>query len=131
MQTSRAFHAIGHPCGIQRRGGAFSLVELLVGLAILGVLAVLAVAAVKGVKERSLAVRKASDLRQIGVAMFAFAQENGGLFPLSVGAIPYGTEDPRTGRPSWQEQLDDYVGENRKICMMMTYSTTVASFKKD
>jgi prepilin-type N-terminal cleavage/methylation domain-containing protein len=56
---------------------AFTLVELMVVVVVIGVLAALASAAITRVKERSLASRIANDFKQIGAAFQQYVQENG------------------------------------------------------
>ena len=60
---------------------AFSLVELLVVVAIIGVLSTLGLAATRGVTEKSKATRCLNDLRQVGVAFQLYLAENDGRFP--------------------------------------------------
>lgn len=93
----------------------FTLIELLVVIAIIAILAGLLIPGINGTIERSKVARASSDLRQIGAAMILFAGENQGFFPVSGSEIPYGQIDPRTGKPSWQEQLDPYIEDNRRI----------------
>ena len=84
-------------------------------IAILAVLTGLLMTGISGTKERSKTAKATADLRQIGAAMLLFAGENEGFFPVSGGTIPYGQTDPRTGKPSWQEQLDSYLETNRRL----------------
>ena len=60
---------------------AFSLVELLVVVAIIGVLSTLGLAATRGVTEKSKATRCLNDLRQVGTAIQLYVGESGGRFP--------------------------------------------------
>lgn len=60
---------------------AFTLTELLVVIAVLGILAALLLPALKSAKARSKTVACISQLRQIGVASLAFAEENNQRFP--------------------------------------------------
>lgn len=93
----------------------FTLIELLVTIAIIAVLAGLLMAGVGGMKAKGQEAKAASDLRQIGAALLAFASENQGLFPISGNTIAYGQVDSATGKPSWQEQVDIYIDGNRRI----------------
>lgn len=94
---------------------AFTLVELLTVMAIVLILAALASVMLGKMRERGERGRVTNDLRQIGAALHAHASDNNGLFPTAGATIPYDQVDPDTGLPSWQEQLDPYTGNDRKI----------------
>lgn len=64
-----------------RRQTAFTLVEIMVVVVIIGLLAAIAIPAINRVKERSLASRMINDLRQIEAAFQRYALENGGWPP--------------------------------------------------
>lgn len=63
-------------------GGAFTLVELLVVLALVAILISLAVPEYQGFIERSRSTACASNLRAIGLAVRNFINENDGTFPV-------------------------------------------------
>jgi prepilin-type N-terminal cleavage/methylation domain-containing protein/prepilin-type processing-associated H-X9-DG protein len=60
---------------ISRSGRAFTLLELLSVIAVISILAALLFSAVQGAKARSRSVNCLSQLRQIGIASIAFADE--------------------------------------------------------
>jgi prepilin-type N-terminal cleavage/methylation domain-containing protein/prepilin-type processing-associated H-X9-DG protein len=60
---------------------AFTLIELLVTMAIIAILASIALPAMRGAQERSRAVQCASQLRQLGMAVNLFANDNNGSLP--------------------------------------------------
>ena len=76
---------VSHP-GMEMRlcfmRSAFSLVELLVSIAVICLLAALVFPLLKSVKARQDAAVCASNLHQIGVGMYLYAQDNGGTLPL-------------------------------------------------
>lgn len=69
----------GH--GAPRSGRGFSLIELLVVLAIVAVLASIFIPYLLSVRERNNRVRCAENLRRIGLALSAYANDNRGVFP--------------------------------------------------
>lgn len=78
----------------KRRG--FTLVELLVVIAVVALLLGILLPALSGARQRAKAVACLSGLRQIGLASQAYAMENGDRLPrsrhsaLSVGQLPWG-----------------------------------------
>lgn len=88
---------------------AFTLIETLVVIAILAVLIALVVPVTKSVQDNSKQAACVSNLRQIGVALLAFASENDGQFPHVGGVVLLGELDKITGKPSWAEQIDPYL----------------------
>ncbi len=91
-----------------RRG--FTLVELLVVIGIVALLAILVIPAVGGAQERSLRGKTASNLRQIGVALFSYAAENDMKLPVARGTVAYKVSPAPGDELSWQQQLDPYIG---------------------
>lgn len=67
----------------------FSLVELLVVMAIIGVLSSLLLGAVRTVKSAANTMVCTSSLRQIGLAFAAYAEDNLGMFPAPKATDPY------------------------------------------
>lgn len=92
----------------QRR--AFTLIELLVVIAIIAILAALLLPALSKAKQRAWSARCQSNLRQIGLGMKMFADDNSGLYPESGGDIYWGATDPSTEKASWMEQIFSSVG---------------------
>lgn len=68
---------------MKRRAGGFSVVEILVAVAVLAVLVSLALPAIAAAQERSRAVSCLGRMREIGHAVLLHAQDNQGRFPRS------------------------------------------------
>jgi len=88
---------------------AFTLIELLVVIAIIGILASLLMPAFRAAQETGRTSACASNLKQIGAAMFMFAQDHGDCFPESGGSIAWGTTDPKTNQGPWMQQIAAYI----------------------
>ena len=81
---------------------AFTLIELLTVIAIIGILAAILIPVVSSVRESARSANCLSNLRQIGFAFHAYAEDHGGRFP----SISY------NGRPSHPLlQLLEYADE--------------------
>lgn len=93
----------------------FTLVELLVAIAILGLLSLLAFpsflqALVMGDRGRDI-----SNLRHIGAALLSFAADNHNNFPAAAGKLAWGQTSPITGSGPWAEQLLPYLFGNTNV----------------
>jgi len=88
--------------------GAFTLVELLVVMAIVAVLAAIAVPSIYGAVNNSRSAACLSNLRQIGVATKAYAADNNYKFP------PAGTG----GSPAWALALAPYATDPKSRTSM-------------
>lgn len=87
---------------------AFTLVEMLVVIAIIAVLAALAVPAASKAITTANRAKSLSNIRQLGTAHLAYANDHdGGLPPLSAGMVP-GT--PITQGPWWVDLILPYLG---------------------
>ena len=76
---------------------AFTLVEILVVLAIIGILAAILFPAFASVRASARAASCASNLKQIGFATLMYAQDNSGKLPYPINGITY--KGPRCGWP--------------------------------
>lgn len=101
------------------RARAFTLVELLVVLAVIGVLAGLLMPAVALVRRSAMQANCASNLRQYGLASLAYANDNDGYAPQIVQYMPNPTDAyiHAYGRYAW-DMLHDFGMEkaNQASC---------------
>lgn len=91
-------------------GRAFTLIELLVVIAIIAILAAMLLPALSSAKQRAWTTTCNSNLRQIGIGMRLFADDNGEQYPESGGDIYWGALDGATHLPSWMEQVYPNIG---------------------
>jgi prepilin-type N-terminal cleavage/methylation domain-containing protein len=87
----------------------FTLVELLVVIAVIGILAALLLPVLSSAKQRAWTVQCTANLRQIGLGMRMYSDDSNDLFPESGGVIPWNQTDPATGQYSWMQQIFSYV----------------------
>ncbi len=79
-----ALHAVGTP----RTARAFTLIELLVVIAIIGILAALLMPVLNKGKGAAQAVACISNLRQTGIALNVYVQDNRDRLPICAGYLP-------------------------------------------
>ena len=105
----------GCPFGGARRG--FTLVEILMVIAIISVLAGLVFAVFPAVRERGRTAVCASNLRQIGIALIAYAADNDGFAPpFHTHEWPhrvFGDPWPWESSEGLVHALECWVGDNR------------------
>ncbi len=87
----------------------FTLLELLVVVAIIAILAALLLPTLAASKETAKRTQCLSNLRQIGVGMALFADAENGLYPESGGVIFWDETDPITKKQSWMQQIYPYL----------------------
>ncbi|EIQ00170.1 prepilin-type N-terminal cleavage/methylation domain-containing protein [Opitutaceae bacterium TAV1] len=104
-----------------RFSAAFTLIELLCVIAIIGVLAAIVIATVGTVRQRAYAARTASNLRQLQMANIAYALEHGTYVPCYLnegGNWPKNnTFRSYLGVNPYDSALDDYSIENYPLIM--------------
>ncbi|MEI6379064.1 MAG: prepilin-type N-terminal cleavage/methylation domain-containing protein [Candidatus Falkowbacteria bacterium] len=66
---------------MKKRGGAFSLVEILVAIFVIGLLAAVAMAGFSSMRNQSLDLQRLHDIRQIQTSLDRYASDSGGVYP--------------------------------------------------
>ena len=92
----------------QRCRIGFTLIELLVVIGIISILAALLMPAVSKAKGKALDIKCISDLRQIGIALCIYADENQGRLPFAE-RLPTTPVDPTHVLPRIVDVLSNYV----------------------
>jgi len=77
----------------RRREEAFTLVEMLVVIAIIGILAALLLPALTGGKERAKRILCETQLQQMGIAFQSFSHDHDSKFPMQVSTADGGSQD--------------------------------------
>src|SRR5208282_1513306 len=96
---------------LRKNRRAFTLIELLVVIAIIAILAAMLLPALSKAKQRAWTISCNSNLRQIGLGMKMYADENLEFYPESGGDIYWGNTDTNgSGKASWMQQIFSYVG---------------------
>jgi prepilin-type N-terminal cleavage/methylation domain-containing protein/prepilin-type processing-associated H-X9-DG protein len=117
-------HLIPSNIGIRVKG-AFTLIELLVVIAIICILAALVMPSFRTAQEASRTIKCASNLKQIGAAMFLYTQDHSERFPeSSIATVQWGATDPATHQLPWMQQIATYVG-NATDPAQMSQATTI------
>ncbi len=88
-----------------RRACAFTLIELLTVIAIVGILAAILIPAVGSARERAALAESISKLRQLHLAMASYANENNQQFPAPLDAEVEDEDGDGSASGGWMESL--------------------------
>ncbi len=92
------------------RRRAFTLIELLVVIAIIAILAAMLLPALSSAKQKAWTISCTSNLRQLGIALKLFADENNDYYPVSGAKVVWDQLDPTTKAYGWMQQIVAVTG---------------------
>lgn len=102
---------------------AFSLIEMLVSIAIVAILAALVVGVVGGLYRNGYLVSDLANLREIATATFLYAQDNDGYLPTMKSSTGSSAWTP----PYWPEKIMPYLGSTMNAPPKVLYSPSFKS----
>lgn len=104
------------PGSVASRRHAFTLVELLVVIGIIGLLIGILLPSLRKAKEQAASVQCMSNMRQIAMGIISYGNENKGVLPDYGGnsGLPTGVTDPSAciGWIAWHRKFDTVINRN-------------------
>jgi prepilin-type N-terminal cleavage/methylation domain-containing protein/prepilin-type processing-associated H-X9-DG protein len=91
------------------KNDAFTLIELLTVIAIIGILAAILIPAIGKVRERAASAKSVSNLRQFGVAIQAYTSDNKGRYP-----VTWGKQSDNGPQELWHHEIAPFMGMDKK-----------------
>jgi prepilin-type N-terminal cleavage/methylation domain-containing protein/prepilin-type processing-associated H-X9-DG protein len=91
---------------------AFTLIELLLVIAVIAILAAMLLPVLGKAKDESIRIRCVDNLKQLGLAMQMYGDDNQSVLPMPHRAVPWGSVDP----PLWSEPLAAYYINTNILC---------------
>jgi prepilin-type N-terminal cleavage/methylation domain-containing protein/prepilin-type processing-associated H-X9-DG protein len=93
--------------------GGFTLIELLVVIAIIAILAGMLLPVLGRAKEDSVRIKCVNNVKQLGLAMQMYGDDNEALLPMPHGTVLWGATNP----PPWTQPLAAYYNNtNLLLC---------------
>ena len=94
---------------------AFTLIEILVVVAIIALLAAIIFPTFARVRENGRAIACVSNLKQIGMALNMYAEDNNGFHPIAGADISWNAIDPVTKNGPWMQQMQEYLKSTKVL----------------
>ena len=114
-----------------RRNTGFTLIELLVVIAIIAILAAMLLPALAQAREKARQVNCTSNLKQVGLAVFMYTDDNKECYPRGAGYVSAATIVAGTNQ-EWYTLLRQYVGDPRTYnCPSINYAVINAGGVND